>query len=87
MSESITSFAEIIELWPSAVEYARDVAVKDVTARAFKARGIPAEYWVDTVEAARRRGFGQVTLDLLARLAAQRAGRRQSLSAALEAAP
>ena len=66
------SFAEVIERWPSAVEFARDVEVKDVTARAWKARGIPSEYWQRVMAAAEKRMIVGVTYELLASLAARR---------------
>lgn len=66
------SFADIIEQWPSAVAFGEDLGVKDVTARSWKWRGIPAEYWSDVVAAARHRGIPGITYELLARLAAAR---------------
>lgn len=68
------TFADIIGLWASAEEFASDVGVAGGTARAWKARNsIPPEYWIRVVEAAVARGFRLVTLDTLARLAAERA--------------
>lgn len=72
------SFADIIGAWPSAVTLAADVGVKPVTARAWKARGIPSEYWRDVVQAAGKRNIGGVTLETLARLAAARREDRNS---------
>jgi hypothetical protein len=74
MAETQT-FAALIDLWPTAVELAGDLGVKDVTARAWKARGIPAEYWTGLVAAAARRQIQGVTLELLAEIAAAQAGR------------
>lgn len=65
------TFAEIINLWPSAVELAADVGVKEVTARAWKARGIPAEYWADLIAAAARRQINGITADLLLEIASR----------------
>jgi hypothetical protein len=78
------TFAEVINKWPTAVDLAADVGVKEVTARAWKARGIPAEYWAEVVAAAEKRNIKGVTLDLLATLAAEQAGRapRPDMSAA-----
>jgi hypothetical protein len=70
------SFAAIIELWPSAAELSRDLTyVKEVTVRAWKVRGIPAEYWAEIATAALARGIRGVTIKRLARLAAHHAGR------------
>ena len=70
-----TTFAEVIELWPTAVDLANDIGQKEVTVRQWKRRGIPAEYWTAIVQAAERRNFTQVTYEMLARLAAAAAGR------------
>lgn len=87
MSGDLDSWAAVIELWPSAAELGRDLGgVMDVTARAWKARGIPGEYWEGVVAAAARRGFAAVTLELLSRLAAKAAGRRKPRSAVAGAA-
>lgn len=78
------TFADVINLWPSAVALAEDVGVKEVTARAWRARGIPAEYWTGVVAAALVRGFEGVTLELLAELAAAQGGRAASEQEAAE---
>jgi hypothetical protein len=76
MNQRLTTFADIIELWPSAAELARDLnEVKDITVRAWKARGIPAQYWDEVVASAHRRGFDQVSVEMLSALAAKMAGR------------
>jgi len=74
------TFADLINLWPSAVELSRDVGVKEVTARAWKARGIPAEYWADIVSAAGRRDFQGITIELLADIASMQRKRSKSES-------
>lgn len=74
MTQSLCTFADVISLWPTASAYADDIGILGVTARAWKARGIPAEYWQKTVAAARERGLRGVSLTLLARLAAERGG-------------
>lgn len=64
--------ADIIDLWPSAVVFADDVGVSPVRARAWKQRdSIPGSFWRRVVDAAEGRGYGEVTLELLARLAAR----------------
>jgi hypothetical protein len=67
------TFSDVIGLWPSATELARDLGVKEVTARAWKARGIPAQYWADLVSAANNRNLTGVTFERLAALAAREA--------------
>ena len=73
----IQTFGQLIDLWPSAVALAADLEVKEVTARAWKRRGIPSEYWNRLVAAsdARESTRGIVTLELLAQLAAAQSGR------------
>jgi hypothetical protein len=81
------SFADVIALWPSAADLSRDMhGVKEVTVRAWKKRGIPAEYWPEIVALAQGRGFAAVTLELLASLAACHAGRPASMTSPREAA-
>lgn len=77
----IQTFAQLIEKWPTAVDLAKDLGVKDVTARAWKVRGIPAEYWTGIVAAAAARDIEGVTIDVLADIAASQAGREPSADA------
>ena len=65
------SFAAVIARWESAAELAREMSVKEVTVRAWKVRGIPGRYWHDIVARASARGFEDVTIERLARLAAE----------------
>jgi|GEM_PF-2478680 len=56
--------------WPSAEEFARDLRISGVRARAWKARNsIPSSYWRATVSAAQRRGISGVSLEALAQVA------------------
>ena len=48
-----TSFAEVIALWPSAVDLATTLDVEAVNVRAWRRRGIPARYWSAVAVAAR----------------------------------
>lgn len=66
-----TSFAEIIDLWPSIEEFASDVGVPFHTARNWRARGsIPAYRWAAIIDSGRRRKI-KVTSEQLTRIAAQ----------------
>ena len=66
------SFADIIGLWPTTAAFASDMKIRGVTARQWKNRDrIPANFWIDIVAVSARRGFSQVTLKLLANLAAR----------------
>lgn len=47
------SFAEVINLWPSATELAVVLDVEAVTVRAWRRRGIPSRYWSAVAQAAR----------------------------------
>lgn len=64
------SFAKVIERWETASELARDIGQKEVTVRAWKARGIPGPNWLAVVEAAKARGFSDITYERLAKIAA-----------------
>lgn len=68
------SFAEVINLWPSAGELAAVLDVEAVTVRAWRRRGIPAGYWSAVASAARVTGR-PVDERLLAELASLRKGR------------
>lgn len=68
------SFAEVINLWPSATELAAVLDVEAVTVRAWRRRGIPARYWSAVAEAARVSGR-PVDERLLAELASIRRAR------------
>lgn len=74
----MNTFSEIISLWPSAEELARDVGATGLVVRAWRARrSIPSEYWVAVIGAAERRGIPHITLELFAKLAASRGKRAQ----------
>ena len=67
------TFADVINLWPSAADLAEDLTIlgvptKKVTARAWRKNGIPGAYWDHVCKAAKRRGFRGVTRTLLCRL-------------------
>lgn len=67
---------DVIDRWESAEVLAGELGQKGVTVRAWRNRGaIPPRYWLNLVEAARRRGFPDVTLELLAQIHASPAGR------------
>jgi hypothetical protein len=68
------SFAEVINLWPSASALAAILDVEAVTVRAWRRRGIPAGYWSAVASAARVTGR-PVDERLLAELASLRKGR------------
>ena len=60
------TFRDIIGLWPSAAQMARDLATLERTVRKWRDRGsIPPEHYPAIIKAAQRRGFGAVTLELL----------------------
>lgn len=65
------SFADIIDLWPTATELAAELGEKEGTVRQWKNRNsIPADRWPAIVGASARRGFRQVTYEILAAIAA-----------------
>jgi hypothetical protein len=67
------SFRDVVNCWESAEQLAADLKEKGVTVRQWRNRdSIPPEYWPRLVVAATGRGFSDVTLELLAALAARR---------------
>jgi len=65
------TFSEIIDLWPTAAAFSRDIGVSDVNARAMRRDNrLPSTYWDVTVQRAKERGFEGVTLEVLSGLAA-----------------
>jgi hypothetical protein len=63
---------EVIELWPTRAEFARELGVAYQTARQWYARdNIPANYWPAVVSNAAARGLRQVTVELLLAIKAE----------------
>jgi hypothetical protein len=66
---SIKSHADIIALWPSQTELARDCDAELSAVNKWKTRNrIPSDYWHDVTASAKKRGLESVTLELLAKL-------------------
>ena len=65
------SFSEIVDLWPSFAAMADDIGAKANTVAKWHLRDrISPDCWLAVAEAAERRGYDGVTVDLMARLAA-----------------
>lgn len=63
--------ADLINLWPSLSVFADEIGAHYETAKAMRRRAsIPPGYWVRVVDAAKRRGFADVTYERLAELVA-----------------
>lgn len=72
----MNSFSEVIAAFGK--QFAEAIGVEESHARAMKARkSIPSTRWIATVNAAKRLGIKGVTLDLLARLDAEKGKRRE----------
>lgn len=57
---------ELISLWPTGADFARDLGLKPNHAGVFKVRGnLPSEYWTATIRAAAARGIKGVTAETL----------------------
>lgn len=57
----------IINRWPSAKALADDLGQNSVTIRAWKRRNrIPGSFWVAVRDAAKRRGFSEISLEVVA---------------------
>lgn len=70
----VSSFAQIVDLWPSLRVLADDAGVGYETTRQWRLRNsIPAKYWQQLVAAAKMRGIAGITLEMLADLAIRRA--------------
>jgi len=69
----MNTFREILGVWPSVAELARDCGVRWQTVHQWRKRNsIPPTHWAALCGAARRRGIEGVTLETLAQIAARR---------------
>lgn len=68
----MTSHPDIINIWPTVADFARDVGIPYSLAKCWRRRGsIPAAHWVAVIRAADRRGL-PVSLETLAQAAPPR---------------
>ena len=66
--------SDVLQIWPRSVDLARELHVSPPRITDWKNRNsIPAAYWRDIVNAARKRGHPEVSADLLADLHARNA--------------
>ncbi len=74
--DMVSTFREVLGLWPSLRDFASEVDAPLVSARKWQQRdSIPPEYWIQVSGAAQGRGFDGITVELLTRLrAAQTTG-------------
>lgn len=74
----MNSHRQIIDRWGNRAAFAREVGVDYQVARQWCNRNsIPSEYWMDVVNAAQRRGFPDISLDLLATIKADERSRAE----------
>lgn len=67
---NFTSFVEIIDKWPSIADFAEDLDINSMHARALKYRNsLPPKYWLRVEEGARKRGIGGIDIKALAHIA------------------
>lgn len=72
------NFSDVINRWPSLTAFAADIRVGYVTAQVMRYRNsIAPSHWLDVVRAAERRGYHDVTLDLLVHLKSGRKAARR----------
>jgi len=65
----LETVAQVMGLWATDAEFARDIGIKPSHAQTMKVRGsIPVDYWPDIIAAAERRGLAGVTADTLMRI-------------------
>lgn len=68
-----TTVADLMALWPSDAEFARDAGIAPKHASTMKARNsIPDDYRPGVIDAAQRRGFEGVTYERLTLIHAKR---------------
>ncbi len=68
------TFGDIIGLWGHKSDFAADLNVPYERAKAWAGRdSIPGQYFAAVAAAAQRRGYNQVTVQLLSDIAAKRA--------------
>lgn len=71
MATSVSSFAAVIDLWANTAAFAREVGEPYENARQWRLNdSIPGRAFAAVVNAARARGFEQVTHEMLCGLAA-----------------
>lgn len=57
---------DLMRLWPTVAEFARDIGIKPTHAQTMRVRGsIPVEYWPNILAAAKTRNLRGVTADAL----------------------
>lgn len=77
--DTIQNFKEVISLWGKLADFAEDIDVTDLTARAMKQRDhVSSKYWDAMVRGAKRRGIKLVTYKTLALLAAEKIKHKRS---------
>ena len=63
---AVTSFRNRFGRWQTLCSFAADIGVSQNTAKKMRQRNsIASEHWASVAAAAKRRGYGEITLDLL----------------------
>lgn len=69
--QQLNSYVPIMCKWPSFEVFGDDIGIDGAHARTLKKRdNIPSQYWIRVEEAAKRRGIPDVTIKILAQIAA-----------------
>jgi len=67
------TFCDVIELWPTTVDFCEDLEVCEETGKSWKRRNsIPPGWWLETIRMAKERRYRGVNLKLLAGFAEQK---------------
>lgn len=67
------TWPDLIDLWPSAADFSRDIGAPPDSGRAMRRRGaVNVRHWAKIVRAAEARGINGITLELLAEIGAGR---------------
>lgn len=65
------TFKDVLQRWRPLEKLAQELGERGVTVRQWGNRNsIPPEHWLSIVQVAERYGFNDITIDLLARIAA-----------------
>ncbi len=79
----LNSFREVIGLWPSlrALSEEPEVGANLMAVRKWQQRdSIPSEEWMGIAKAAQKRGFSEVTIELLAQIKAAKVTEYQTIA-------
>lgn len=82
-TQVLRTVGDLMSLWPSDAEFARDIGIKPTHGQVMKLRGsIPPDFWPNVIEAAAKRRIKGINLESLFELRRERFGAPQRQGAA-----